>query len=205
MRNVSKALASLGFFAVTLISSAHTHSHSHLRHGHDHRHDDDTRSLQDDTSTRQCGTPEPTTEQAARISRYDGVIPDHWTINVPTYFHVIKDSNDVGNSQSEVNESMEVLNNAFRFVAGQFEYQFKFHLMETTFTSDSTWFNTRNGGETLMKRALRQGECNALNIYSTSGYGYLGFAYYPDADTCSINMGRDGVVINYLTVPNNRS
>jgi hypothetical protein len=45
-----------------------------------------------------------------------------------------------------------------------------------------------------MKRALRRGDKTTLNIYSTSGGGYLGWAYLP-TDIDESNLWLDGVVI----------
>jgi len=191
MRTVSKALASLGFSAVMQIPSTHAHSHSRFHHDHDHINGDDIRSL-DGVSARQCGTLYPTPEQhiAARTVQYNGGMPDRWTINVPTYFHVIKDRAE-GNDQDDVNASMSVLNNAFKLDTETFRFQVIFDLLETTYTTDASWFNTRQNGERGMKEALR------------SGYGFYGFAYYPD--DCASLKWRDGVVINYRTVPNGSS
>ena len=51
-----------------------------------------------------------------------------------------------------------------------------------------------------MKRALKQGGDNALNVYSTSGGGYLGYAYLPEiTDTAQAYL--DGIVIDWRTMP----
>jgi hypothetical protein len=51
-----------------------------------------------------------------------------------------------------------------------------------------------------MKQALKQGGDNALNVYTTSGGAYLGWAYLPDiTDTNQAFL--DGIVIDYATVP----
>ena len=51
-----------------------------------------------------------------------------------------------------------------------------------------------------MKQALKQGGDNALNVYSTSGGGALGWAYFPSI-TESSQSYLDGIVINWETVP----
>ena len=51
-----------------------------------------------------------------------------------------------------------------------------------------------------MKRALKQGGDNALNVYSTSGGAYLGWAYLPEiTDTAQAYL--DGIVFSWETVP----
>ena len=51
-----------------------------------------------------------------------------------------------------------------------------------------------------MKRALKQGGDKALNVYSTSGGAYLGWAYLPEiTDTAQAYL--DGIVFSWETVP----
>merc|ERR1711953_1528009 len=112
------------------------------------------------------------------------------TITVPTVYHIIKDGN-TGNDAADAVASVNALSAAF-------EPEFTFNLVATTVTDNSGWFNNV-GNEMTMKNALRQGGCDTLNIYSTSGYGYLGFAYFPTV--CAYDQNRDGVVIHYGSVP----
>jgi hypothetical protein len=51
-----------------------------------------------------------------------------------------------------------------------------------------------------MKQALKQGGDNALNVYTTSGGAYLGWAYLPDV-TNTNKAYLDGVVMDWRTVP----
>ena len=51
-----------------------------------------------------------------------------------------------------------------------------------------------------MKRALKQGGDNDLNVYSTSGGAFLGWAYLPEiTDTAQAYL--DGIVFSWETVP----
>ena len=52
-----------------------------------------------------------------------------------------------------------------------------------------------------MKTALKQGDAADLNIYSTSGAGYLGFAYYPSITSSNRYDVLDGIVIHYGSLP----
>ena len=52
-----------------------------------------------------------------------------------------------------------------------------------------------------MKSALKQGDATDLNIYSTSGGGYLGWAYYPSTVKSAKYAILDGVVIHYGSMP----
>ena len=51
-----------------------------------------------------------------------------------------------------------------------------------------------------MKRALKRGGPEDLNIYTTSGNIYLGWAYFPDIVGTNFEF-LDGVVIDYRTLP----
>jgi hypothetical protein len=63
------------------------------------------------------------------------------------------------------------------------------------------WYRSQSAGaEHEMKRALKQGRDNVLNIYSTSGGAYLGYAYLPEiTDTAQAYL--DGIVIDWRTMP----
>ena len=51
------------------------------------------------------------------------------------------------------------------------------------------------------KYALHEGGRNALNIYSNSGAGYLGFAYYPKNVNAPLRHDLDGVVMAFDSMP----
>ena len=53
-----------------------------------------------------------------------------------------------------------------------------------------------------MKSALKRGGSADLNIYSKSGGGFLGWAYYPQITSSNQYGVLDGVVINYGSMPN---
>lgn len=79
--------------------------------------------------------------------------------------------------------------------------------MNTTRTINSQWFNQVGPSSTLqttMKRTLRQGGVNALNVYSVgfnsgSGEGLLGYSTFPSSYASAPTD--DGVVILYSSVP----
>jgi hypothetical protein len=113
------------------------------------------------------------------------------TINV--YFHVITKNSTVegGNiPDSWITAQMAVLNSAFT--------NFSFNLVSVDRTTNSTWFN--GGAEKAMKTALRQGGCEALNVYTLQPRnGLLGWAYFPS--DCAKFKVWDGVVIRWDTLP----
>jgi len=119
------------------------------------------------------------------------------TINV--YWHVIRSGSGISNGDipdSQIADSIAVLNAAYASTGWQF------NLVQTTRTTNSSWFSTcdQSGTETSMKTALRQGSADDLNVYSCNpGGGLLGWATFPS--WYAGNPKDDGVVILYSSVP----
>ena len=122
----------------------------------------------------------------------------NFSATVPVYFHVITDG-AVGNlTRSQILAQIRVLNNTFGGGEGGADTGFTFELVAITRTNNAKWFNSSIGGaEHAMKRALRQGGRDALNIYSTTAGPYLGWAYLPSILDSSSQAYLDGVVIDW--------
>ena len=121
-------------------------------------------------------------------------------VTVPVYFHVIrKDMTVLGGNipASWITAQMKVLNDSYAGRTGGVETGFRFDLVETTRTTNKSWFNLTGSGQDLaMKTALREGGAESLNIYSAKlGANLLGYAYYA-SDYDSVGV-LDGVVIHY--------
>ena len=110
-------------------------------------------------------------------------------------FHVVHDGATGELTTKEIEDSMAMLNEGFNGTG------FSFNLMVTTFTDNAEWFDAGidSAAERAMKTALRQGNQADLNVYSTSGGGYLGWATFPS--WVEDNLIDDGVVIAYGSVP----
>ena len=96
-----------------------------------------------------------------------------------------------------------MLNNTFGGGEGGFDTDFSFSLAGITRTNNAAWFAAGPGGtnEKSMKKALRQGGNDALNVYTSTAGVYLGWAYLPDILTKPGNAHLDGIVIDWETVP----
>lgn len=130
------------------------------------------------------------------------------TSDIPVYWHVIRSSTSLSGGnipQSQIDASIDVLNADYAGTG------LSFTLAGTDVTTNSTWFQRADdcsgfSYQTAMKRALRKGGANALNIYTT-GFtlstgdcsGLLGYARFPS--DYSSSPTDDGVVIRYSTVP----
>jgi hypothetical protein len=117
---------------------------------------------------------------------------------VPVYFHVVTDGS-VGNlTAAQIADQISVLNVTFGGGEGGARTGFTFELAGVTRTDNARWFYSGSGGaEHDMKRALRRGGANALNLYSTTAGAYLGWAYLPSILTSPSQAYLDGVVVDW--------
>jgi Pregnancy-associated plasma protein-A len=134
-----------------------------------------------------------------------GKAPADFTATIPVYVHVITAGADGNLTSSQVSSQIAVLNKTFGGREGGSVTGFSFTLAGVTRTEDATWFaSTSAGAEKEMKQALKQGGDDALNVYTTSGGGFLGWAYLPTITTSSQSY-LDGIVIDWRTVPGGSS
>jgi hypothetical protein len=122
-------------------------------------------------------------------------------VTVPVWFHVITDGATGAVSRDTIAAQMKANKAAF---AGAFDGTntgFRFELAGVDRVNNATWFNAGPGtkAERDMKKALRVGGADTLNVYTTSGAGFLGWAYFPS--TYQKRPFLDGVVIDYRSMP----
>lgn len=119
------------------------------------------------------------------------------------YFHVIRDDNGNGGvTTQQINDQIQVLNDAYSGATGGAATPFQFNLAGTTYTNNSSWYNAAYGSsaERQMKAALRVGGAETLNFYSFNlGGGLLGWATFP-TDYAS-DPTYDGVVVLNESLP----
>jgi len=136
-------------------------------------------------------------------------------VSVQVHFHIIQKQDESGNivssniSDNQVDEQINILNDAYGGKASidcaniQTTYgtatPFKFELATLERKSNSGWYDKPNSNNYEMFKELRRGNCSDLNIYSTGGDSYLGWATFPDE--CADNLLVDGVVIYEETLP----
>jgi Pregnancy-associated plasma protein-A len=114
---------------------------------------------------------------------------------VSVWFHVISPDGVVGNvSNSVIRRQVDVLNATFAGTG------FSYVLTGVTRTVDAAWYDGKDSAdEQNMKKALRRGGADTLNVYTTSGAGFLGWAYFPS--TYHSREHIDGIVIDYRSMP----
>ena len=118
---------------------------------------------------------------------------------VPVYFHVVTDGATGSLTDAQIADQLAVLNHTFAAGEGGAATGFAFQLAGVTRTDDAGWFYANPGGvhEHTMKRTLRQGGTNALNLYSTTAGAYLGWAYLPSIVRKPGQAYLDGVVVDW--------
>jgi len=155
-----------------------------------------------------CGTSSPSEEEMALTSK----AIERWAnnhnetrkqvYNIPVYWHTITSEGQGDITKAIIDESISILNEAF-------SPDFSFNLADNDVTNNPQYWGITIGsdGEGDMKKTLRKGDCEALNVYSTNlDGGLLGWATFPD--TCKFNTNYqeyDGVVILYSSNPGGTS
>ncbi len=127
--------------------------------------------------------------------------PSGSSISVPVYWHVITAGTEGAVTNAQIAAQISALNTGFGGGEGGDDTGFAFQLAGVTRTDNATWYASRSAGaEHAMKQALKQGGDGDLNVYSTSGGAYLGWAYLPEiTDTAQAYL--DGIVIDWRTMP----
>ncbi len=130
-----------------------------------------------------------------------GVAAADFAATVPVYFHVITNGAEGALSDADIAGQIDVINNNFGGGEGGADTGFTFELAGITHTNSAYWFTLADKkADGAMKKALRQGGDDALNVYSTGGGGFLGYAYYPSVLE-SQKPYLDGIVIDWRTLP----
>jgi hypothetical protein len=164
---------------------------------------------------RRCGVPKVDSMTEKRVAKElatyrDAELSSPGSITINVYFHVIQQNGTAGVSgtgfvpTANLDAQISVLNVAY---AGNgpggtgANTPFRFVKAGTNYTVNSSWYAAGPGtsAETQMKNALHQGSAVALNIYTNSGGGYLGWATFP-WDYAGA-PSKDGVVIYWASLP----
>lgn len=143
-----------------------------------------------------CATKETPADQLGTIEQMLNASSDGGgLVIVPVYWHVITTTKGDGDVSGLIPAQMEVLNQAY---AGS---NFAFELKGVQVIKNNAWYFSaiESPEEIEMKNTLRRGGPETLNIYTTYGDQYLGWAtppfYYKFASKF------DGVVLWWATLP----
>ncbi|MDQ3265167.1 MAG: zinc metalloprotease [Myxococcota bacterium] len=118
---------------------------------------------------------------------------------IDVYFHVITKGPGAKNgniTREQINAQVKVLNDAYQGTG------FQFRLADVDRTQNAKWYTAEPGSaaEVRMKRTLRKGDSEALNLYSASpSGGLLGWATFPNDYRGAPKQ--DGVVLLNSSLP----
>jgi hypothetical protein len=119
-------------------------------------------------------------------------------ITIRTYVHVLHNGPEGRLSERTIRDQIAVLNAAYATRGFRFEMAASVPgNPNPDYTDNAAWFND---AEVAYKTALKEGSGADLNIYTNSGAGYLGYAYYPTIVGSAYEI-LDGVVLAYGTLP----
>jgi hypothetical protein len=154
---------------------------------------------------RACATRPVDSTEAAKIQKQlDRNQGRGQASKIPLWIHVISAGPGFENGvvpDSMIREQVRALNAGFSGRLGGDFTAFTFDLVGVTRTENAAWFYMTIGSdeEAEAKAALRQGGAETLNIYTTAGGGYLGWATFPW--WYSGDPSGDGVVIDFRSMP----
>jgi Pregnancy-associated plasma protein-A len=117
---------------------------------------------------------------------------------IPVYFHVFTDGATGNLTNQQLQEQVNVLNADYGGFEGGAYTGFSFKLAGVDRTDNPNWFYNLGPGspvEREAKAATHQGDASTLNIWTTNGPGYLGFATFPSWYKRSPQL--DGIVVDY--------
>ncbi|KXH66483.1 metalloprotease [Colletotrichum salicis] len=159
-----------------------------------------------------CGTPAPSYEHVEmsrglwRAEAANGTLHTRSvsTVVVDTYFHVVASGRSATSGWVDVREDgalrrqLAVLNSDFG------PHSIAFRLMGVTRTVNTGW--AAGGDELGMKRALRRGGYNSLNVYLLSRIsGVLGRCTLPQSAPEGPDVIKDGCTVDSSTVPGGKN
>jgi hypothetical protein len=147
---------------------------------------------------------EPLAAQALSVvpARHQGRGGPGFSADVDVYFHVISNGTEGSVSMGTLAKQMNVLGKGYSGAYGGANTGFTFSLAGVDHATNAAWFDAGPGSaaEAEMKQALKQGGPGDLNVYTTSGNLYLGWAYFPSIVGSSQEY-LDGVVMDYRSMP----
>jgi pregnancy-associated plasma protein-A len=132
-----------------------------------------------------------------------GTASSRFSKQVDVHFHVVMNAAGEGEvSNKVIDKQMSYQNRAFAGRLGGARAGFEFRLKSVTRTVNDAWYDAgpETREEAAMKKDLKRGGPEDLNVYTTSGNLYLGWAYFPDI-VGTKDEYLDGVVLDYRSLP----
>lgn len=121
-----------------------------------------------------------------------------FSVTVPVRFHVFTDGATGYLSEAQLREQVRVLNTGFSGGEGGVDTGFRFTYAGADWTDNASWFYDLDPGTSVereAKAATHVGDAATLNVWTTAGPSYLGFATFPSWYKRSPQL--DGVVLDF--------
>jgi Pregnancy-associated plasma protein-A len=121
-----------------------------------------------------------------------------FSATIPVYFHVFTDGATGALTKQDLQTQINVLNSDYAGFEGGAYTGFSFKLAGADSTNNADWFHNLNPGTSIereAKAATHVGDAHVLNIWTTDGPSYLGFATFPSWYKRSPQL--DGIVVDY--------
>jgi hypothetical protein len=121
-----------------------------------------------------------------------------FTATIPVRFHVFTDGAIGRLTETQLRDQVNVLNATYAGREGGANTGFSFTYAGVDYTNNPTWFYTLDGNTSVereAKAATHVGDARTLNVWTTNGPTYLGFATFPSWYKRSPQL--DGVVLDY--------
>ncbi|WP_018655870.1 zinc metalloprotease [Actinomadura flavalba] len=127
-------------------------------------------------------------------TRLDGRLRRAAPITVPVRFHVLHSGADGRLTRAEVDRQIATLTTAYRST------DVTFRLDSVDYTDNDAWYRDPERYERTLKRRLRQGGAETLNLYTAAvGADVLGFSSFPQQYRQDPVL--DGVVVDHRSLP----
>jgi hypothetical protein len=117
---------------------------------------------------------------------------------IPVYFHIYTDGAIGDLTAQQLQNQIDVLNAGYGGFEGGAYTGFSFKLAGVDRTDNANWFYNLGAVPNLerpAKSATHVGGANVLNVWTTNGPGYLGYATFPASYKTSPET--DGIVLDY--------
>jgi Pregnancy-associated plasma protein-A len=121
-----------------------------------------------------------------------------FSATIPVYFHIFTDGATGFLSTQDLQKEIGVMNSGFGGFEGGVYTGFSFKLAGVDYTNNANWFYNLDLGTSIerdAKAATHIGDARVLNIWTTNGPSYLGFARFPSEYKRSPQL--DGIVLDY--------
>jgi hypothetical protein len=120
---------------------------------------------------------------------------------IPVYFHEFTDGATGQLSVTTLKAEIAVMNKEFSGGEGGVDTGFRFTYAGVDYTDNATWFemDSNTSVERTAKAATHVGDASTLNIWTTDGPTYLGYAEFPSWYKRSPQL--DGIALDYKSFP----